>query len=154
MNTKTIESLADWLGLNRATLAVLAVIGCLGLSEELWSNFLAIHFKDQASAATAAGAVLEAVTYMGVVAFAKNLLEGFGYIIGGSVAHRMGPRIALAVSAAPMALGFIVMLSTRQPWAIAAGALLMTNWEPLSVPATFDVVGSHVPKERRTIAFA
>jgi hypothetical protein len=30
----------------------------------------------------------------------------------------------------------------------------MTNWEPLSVPATFDVVGSEVPKNRRTIAFA
>jgi hypothetical protein len=148
------ESVASWLGLNRATLAVLAVIGCLGLSEEIWSNFLAIHLKDQARAATAAGAVLEAVTYMGFVAFAKNLLEGFGYIIGGSVAHRLGARVALAVSAAPMAIGFMLMLSTRQPWAIAAGALLMTNWEPLSVPATFDVVGSEVPKNRRTIAFA
>ena len=31
---------------------------------------------------------------------------------------------------------------------------MMTNWEPLSVPATFDVVGSEVPKQRRTIAFA
>ena len=28
--------LADWFGLNRATVAVLAVIGCLGLSEELF----------------------------------------------------------------------------------------------------------------------
>ena len=30
----------------------------------------------------------------------------------------------------------------------------MTNRAPLSVPATFDVVGSEVPKNRRTIAFA
>jgi MFS family permease len=148
------ETFAQWLGLNRATLAVLAVIGCLGLSEEIWSNFLALHLKDQSGAATAAGAVLQAATYMGVIASAKNLLEGFGYIIGGSIAHRMGPRVALAVSAVPMAIGFTVMLATRQPWAIAFGALLMTNWEPLSVPATFDVVGSEVPKNRRTIAFA
>jgi hypothetical protein len=40
------------------------------------------------------------------------------------------------------------------PWPIVIGALLMTNWEPLSVPATFDVIGSEVRKERRTIAFA
>src|SRR6185503_10628765 len=46
------------------------------------------------------------------------------------------------------------MLGASHPWAIAAGALLLTNWEPLSVPATFDVVGSEVRKERRTIAFA
>ena len=142
------ETVAQWLGLNRATLAVLAVIGCLGLSEEIWSNFLSIYFKDLT------GAVHKAVAYIGVIAFAKNLLEGFGYIIGGTVAHRLGPRFALAVSAAPMAVGFTVMLATRNPWAIAFGALLMTNWEPLSVPATFDVVGSEVPKNRRTIAFA
>jgi hypothetical protein len=79
------ETLAQWLGLNRATLAVLAVIGCLGLSEEIWSNFLSIHLKDQAAAATAAGAVLQAATYMGMIASVKNLLEGFGYIIGGSI---------------------------------------------------------------------
>jgi hypothetical protein len=97
---------------------------------------------------------MTAVMYMGVIAFGKNLLEGFAYIIGGRVAHRMGARIALAVSAVPMAIGFAIMLSTHQPWAIAAGALLMTNWEPLSVPATFDVVGGEVRKERRTIAFA
>jgi MFS family permease len=150
----TKDRLADWFGLNRATLAVLAVIGCLGLSEELWSNFLSLHLKDQSGATTAAGAVIEAAKYMGFIAFAKNLLEGFGYIIGGGVAHRLGPRVALAVSAVPMAVGFTLMLASQSPWAIVAGALLMTNWEPLSVPATFDVVGSEVPKNRRTIAFA
>ena len=148
------ERAADWLGLNRATLAVLAVIGCLGLSEELWSNFLSLHLKDQAAAKDASRAVFTAVTYMGVIAFGKNLLEGFAYIIGGRIAHKLGARVALAVSAVPMAIGFAIMLITREPWAIAAGALLMTNWEPLSVPATFDVVGSEVRKERRTIAFA
>jgi MFS family permease len=147
--------LADWLGLNRATLAVLAVIGCLGLSEEIWSNFLALHLKDQAAASAGAErAVVAAALYMGFIASAKNLLEGFGYVIGGSIAHRMGPRVALAVSAIPMAIGFTIMLFSGVPWIISVGALLMTNWEPLSVPATFDVVGSEVPKNRRTIAFA
>ena len=148
------ETLAEWLGLNRATLAVLAVIGCLGLSEEIWSNFLSLHLRDRVAALTPAGAVIEAATLMGFIAFAKNLLEGFGYIIGGSVAHRMGPRLALAVSAAPMAIGFTVMLASGNPWAIAFSALFMTTWEPLSVPAAFQVVGSEVPKNRRTIAFA
>ena len=142
------ESVASWLGLNRATLAVLVVIGCLGLSEEIWSNFLSIYFKDLTDA------VPKAALFVGFTSSAKNLLEGFGYIIGGSVAHRMGPRVALAVSAIPMTIGFTVMLATRDPWAIVFGALLMTNWEPLSVPATFDIVGSEVPKNRRTIAFA
>lgn len=147
-------AVADWFGLNRATLAVLSVIGFLGLSEELWSNFLALHLRDQAAATDAARATHTAVLYVGLIACGKNLLEGFAYIIGGRVAHRLGARTALAVSAVPMVIGFAIMLLTRQPWAIAVGALLMTNWEPLSVPATFDIVGSEVRKERRTIAFA
>lgn len=147
-------AIADWFGLNRATLAVLAVIGFLGLSEELWSNFLSLHLKDQAEAKEATNAVYTAVIYMGLIASGKNLIEGFAYIVGGRVAHRLGARTALALSAIPMAIGFTIMLMTREPWAIAVGALLMTNWEPLSVPATFDVVGSEVRQERRTIAFA
>ena len=146
----------DYFGLTRSAVGVLAVIGCLGLAEELWSNFLSLHLKDRASvdAAGEAAAVVEAAFYMGVIASVKNLLEGVGYIAGGTIAHHMGPRMALAVSALPMGAGFILMLATREPWAIATGALLMTNWEPLSVPATFDIVGSDVPKNRRTTAFA
>lgn len=146
--------LADWLGLNRATLAVLAVIGCLGLSEEIWGNFLPLYLKSLVAATDPAHAVAMAALYTGLISSAKNLLEGFGYIIGGTVAHRLGPRIALAVSAVPMAIGFTIMLSSHIPGIIAIGALMMTNWEPLSVPATFEVVGSEVPKNRRTIAFA
>ena len=139
---------AGWLGINRSTLAVLVVVGGLGLSEELWRNFLAIYLNVRT------GDLTRAVGFMGVYATLVNLAEGFGYILGGSFAHRLGARAALAISAAPMALGFALLLSTQQPWAIVAGALLLTNWEPLSVPATFEVVGASVGKNRRTIAFA
>src|SRR6185503_13202573 len=151
------ESLADWFGINRAALSVLAVIGCLGLAEELWANFLSLHLRDESvarGAADAASAVANAAIYVGAIASIKNLLEGAGYIAGGSIAHRLGARTALALSGLPMLIGFLIMLGASHPWAIAAGALLLTNWEPLSVPATFDVVGSEVRKERRTIAFA
>src|SRR6185295_7452282 len=112
------ETVAQWFGLNRATVAVLVVIGCLGLSEEIWTNFLGFHLKDLALVASPHAALLEAVMLTGIISFAKNLLEGVGYIVGGTIAHRMGPRVALAVSAAPMTVGFIAMLSTSSPWGI------------------------------------
>lgn len=139
---------AAWLGINRATLAVLVVVGGLGLSEELWRNFLAIYLNVRT------GDVGRAVGFMGLYATLLNLAEGFGYILGGQFAHRLGARAALAISAAPMAAGFGLLLTTQQPWAIVCGALLLTNWEPLSVPATFEVVGASVDRGRRTIAFA
>ena len=53
------ESLAQWLGLNRPALAVLVVIGCMGLSEEVWSSYLSLHLAD------ASGSILKAVYYIG-----------------------------------------------------------------------------------------
>jgi MFS family permease len=156
VSTARKETVAESFGLNRTTAAVLVTIGCLGLAEEIWANFLSLHLRDLVAAETASDvvAVTQAALLMGVISSVKNLLEGLGYIAGGSIAHRMGPRAALTVSALPMFAGFILMLVLREPWAIAVGALLMTNWEPLSVPAAFDIVGSSVPKHRRTIAFA
>jgi MFS family permease len=143
-----VRSAAGWLGINRAMMAVLVVTGGLGLSEEIWRNFLSLHLKDSA------GSVLEAAKYMGIFAVLVNLMEGFGYIIGGQIAHKLGARAAMLVSAAPMVVGFSVLIAARESWMIILGALLITNWEPLSVPATFEVVGSEVAKNRRTIAFA
>jgi MFS family permease len=152
--TTTRESLASWLGINSATVGVLAVVVGLGFAEEIWRNFLAIHLKDSVTGVNEASRILEAAKYMGVFAFCANLLEGFGYIIGGRMAHRLGARSALIVSAAPMILGFTLLLMIHHPLAIVLSALLVSNWEPLSVPATFAVVGSEVPQNRRTIAFA
>jgi MFS family permease len=144
----TTRRWADFFGLNRSTVGVLAAVGGLGLAEELWRNFLAVYLNLQS------GDLLRAAGYMGVYACCENLAEGFGYILGGTFAHRLGARRALAISAVPMALGFAVLLSTHAPGWIVVGALLLTNWEPLSVPATFEVVGSSVAVNRRTIAFA
>ena len=116
-----VRDAAGWLGIYRATLAVLVIIGGLGLSEEIWRNFLAIHLKDTA---TGVDQVLTAAKYMGLFAALVNLLEGFGYILGGAVAHKLGARSALLVSALPMLVGFGLLLWTRQPLWIVAGALL------------------------------
>ena len=139
---------AAWLGINRATLAVLVVVGGLGLSEQIWRNFLAIHLNIQT------GDVAKAAGFVGLYASLAALMEGFGYILGGTFAHRLGPRRALAIAAVPMVLGFTVLLTVREPWAIVLGALLLTNWDPLSLPATFAMVGAEVPQNRRTIAFS
>jgi len=139
---------AQWLGLNRPTLALLAVIGCLGLSEEIWASYLSLHLADRA------GSLAQAAGFIGLIAFAQNILEGCGYIVGGTLAHRLGPRLALMASALPPAIGFTLILVHPSPWSIVIGAVLMTSWEPLSLPATFDVVGQEVPKNRRTVAFA
>jgi len=152
------ESLASWLGLNRATVAVLVAVAGLGLAEELWRNFFGVHLLELGAGGSLKNITPEELTatifYLAVYTLFVNFLEGFAYIIGGTVAHRMGPRVALAVSAIPMLAGFAVLMTVKDPRFLIIGALLLTNWEPLSVPATFEVIGGAVPKNRRTIAFA
>ena len=148
LKSSFVRSTAEWLGINRAMMAVLVVTAGMGLSEEIWRNFLSLHLKDTT------GDVLTAAKYMGIFAVFVNFMEGFGYIIGGQVAHRLGARSAMLVSALPMVLGFSILLAAHQPWLIIIGALFITNWEPLSVPATFEVVGNEVAQDRRTIAFS
>jgi MFS family permease len=83
-----------------------------------------------------------------------NLVEGGAYIAGGAFAHRLGARKTLLIASLPIVAGLIVFAVSQSAVAVVITALLITNWEPLSLAATFDVVGGEVPKERRTIAFA
>lgn len=137
-----------YFGINRTAAALLVVLATLGMAEEVWRQFLPLYLN------VTLDDIGKTIGYVGVFACLTNLLEGIGYIVGGRVAHRLGARSALAVSALPMLGGFAIMLVSREPWALVAGALMVTNWEPLSVPATFDVMGAEVPKNRRTVAFA
>ena len=154
------ESLASWLGINRATLAVLVVIGGLGLAEEIWKPFMPLHLEDavrQICTRTRPGRGRaprsgEVRRHPGLPGEPAGRLRLHHRRNGGAphgAAHRAG-RLRPADAARFRVSSF----SHGQPWAIVCGGLLLTNWEPLSVPATFDVVGSEVPKNRRTIAFA
>src|SRR4051794_40884107 len=107
------ESLAAWLGINRATLAIMIATCGLGLSEEIWHNFLGIELQQKT----------HDVLHLAIFGLFLNLFEGFGYIIGGTLAHKMGPRIALAFSALPTAIGFAAMLLWPHPAVLVFGAL-------------------------------
>ena len=99
-------------GLNRATVAALVTIGGLGLSEHLWRGFLGPYLS------TVTGGLGPAAC--GVAAFSAvlSLLEAPAYIVGGSAAHRWGPRITLAIGALPLVAGFTVFAISQSPVAV------------------------------------
>lgn len=140
--------MAAFFGINRGTLSLLVAIGGLGLSEEVWRGFFGPYLKQLT---TSLG---DAVLYMGVFSSISLLIESAAFFIGGNVAHGMGPRRALLVSALPVVMGFSLFMLSSHPVLVVAGALLISHWEPLSTPAAFDVVGTTVAENRRTIAFS
>jgi len=135
-------------GLNRAAVGVLVTIAGLGLAEHVWRGFLGPYLR------AVTGDLGTAVWVMAGFSAVLNLVEGGAYIMGGAFAHRLGARKTLLIASLPLALGLVVFAVSQSAVAVVLTALLITNWEPLSLAATFDVVGGEVPRERRTIAFA
>lgn len=135
---------AGRLGLNRQTLALLAALFLVGLGEELWSPYLPKYLD-------ALGA---SILVIGLWSAGKNLLEGFLYWGGGELSNRLGTRGTLAlVGLVPLA-GYAVFLATHSVPAAIIASFLIGSWEPLSVPATFAVVGRSTEPGARTMAFA
>lgn len=137
------------LGVTPATGGVLVSLVGLGLAQELWRTWFGVHLQELNG-----GDLTKAVMQLGVFAAFQGALESVGYLAGGSIASRLGPRRALAFSAVPVVVGFAVLAVAQTPWLAVTAALLVTSWDALSLPATFDAVGSSVAHNRRTSAFA
>ncbi len=134
----------NFLALNRSTFALLVAVFCLGFGEELWRSFIP---KQLGLLGTSIGAV-------GIYAAAFNLMEGFLSLVGGELSHRLGAARALGLVTALSLGGYACLLGSATPALLIAGTLLILAWESLSQPATFDVVGTSLRVDRRTMAFA
>jgi MFS family permease len=132
------------LGLNRQTGALLAALFLVGLGEELWSPYLPKYLQ-------ALGA---SVFIIGLWSAGKNLLEGFQFWAGGSLAHKLGERGTLALVGLVPIAGYVVFLATDSVAAAIVASFMIGAWESLASPAAFAVVGSSTSLEARTSAFA
>jgi MFS family permease len=139
-----MSRLGTALGLNRQTVALLAALFLVGLGEELWNPYLPKYLQTLGAS----------VLVIGLWSAAKNLLEGFQFWAGGSLAHRLGERGTLVLVGLVPIAGYVVFLVTDSVGAAIAASLLIGAWESLASPAAFAVVGSSTSLEARTSAFA
>ena len=139
-----MKRLAEFLGINAQTGALLLAILFVGIGEELWLPFVPKYIK------ASGGTIFTVALYAAGI----NLLEGFYFFLGGSLAERFGVRRSMALFALVPLAGYAIFLSGGGPWVAVAGTLAIAAWEPLVVPATFDVVGSALKESKRTMAFA
>lgn len=139
-----MKRIADLLGLNAQTSALLLAILLVGLAEELWLPFVPKYIK-------ASGGTL---WHVALYASGINLLEGFYFFMGGAAADRLGARRAMAIFALVPLAGYAAFLAGQGPALAILATLAVAAWEPLVVPATFDVVGRALKESKRTMAFA
>ena len=134
---------ANFLGLDRNTVAVSSAMLLLSLGENLWRKFLPRYLQ-------ALGAPIRAVGLFGSL---EDLLDGVYQYPGGWLGDRLGRRFALITFVGIATAGYAVYrIAPSWPW-VFAGIFLVSAWFSMASPAIFAVVGDALPKERRAMGF-
>lgn len=175
MQTSRGQNLAAFLALNKTVGVVLIAVLFFGLGEEMWSPFMGIYLDAQTvvarsgdrataessgdGATTGSSDLSHSVTWaallaIGIYAFLRNAFEGFCYIGGGQLTHRLGDKGSLILFALLTITGYVLFLAIPSTVGSVIAAILILGWEPLSVPVTFTTVGSTVSSSGRGMAFA
>ena len=133
--------LTAFLGLQRSTVGVLAMVVLVGMGERMAERFLPIYIMALGGSAVAIG-LLQAM---------DNLLSALYSFPGGYLSDRMGTKRALVFFnlVAIAGFGIVVVVPTWQ--AVLAGAVLFISWSAISLPATMSLIYKVLPRHKRTM---
>jgi MFS family permease len=135
------SSVAEFLGLKRNIVILLAAIVLIGAGEETWMRFVPRYLE-------ALGA---APFIIGLFDAIKTLLGAVYAYPGGVLADRWGHRRALVLFNALSIAGYALALMVPHWAAVLGGMFLFLAWSNLSLPATFSLVGSTLGPEKYTM---
>jgi len=142
---KTITSRAarvsGFLGLQRSTVGVLAMVVLVGMGERMAERFLPIYIL------ALGGSVLA----IGLLQAMDNLLSALYSFPGGYLSDRMGTKRSLFVFNLLAMAGFVLVILIPAWQAVLAGAVLFISWSAISLPATMSLIYKVLPQNKRTM---
>lgn len=139
-----VESIKDFLSLERNVSIASAAVFLVGLGEELWKKFLPKYLE-------ALGA---SVPVIGLFGTAEDFLDAIYQYPGGWIADRFGRRRAFQTFLALACVGYLVYLfGSSWPFAFLGLAFAMC-WQSMASPAMFAVIGDALPPAKRAMGFS
>ena len=139
-----IESIKDFLSLERNVSIASAAVFLIGLGEELWKKFLPKYLE-------ALGA---SVPVIGLFGTAEDFFDAIYQYPGGWIADRFGRRRAFQTFLALACVGYLVYLfGGSWPFAFLGLAFAMC-WQSMASPAMFAVIGDALPPAKRAMGFS
>jgi len=133
--------ISEFLGLQRNTVGVLAMVVLLGMGERMAERFLPIYML------ALGGGVLA----IGVLQAMDNLLSALYSFPGGYLSDRIGTRKSLLVFNLVAMTGFALVILIPTWQAVLAGAVLFISWSAISLPATISLIYNVLPHNKRTM---
>jgi MFS family permease len=133
--------LSGFLGLQRGTVGVLAMVVLVGMGERMAERFLPIYILALGGGALAIG-LLQAM---------DNLLSALYSFPGGYLSDRIGTRKSLLIFNLVAMAGFSLVILVPVWQAVLIGAVLFISWSAISLPATMSLMYKVLPGGKRTM---
>jgi MFS family permease len=139
--TNRAATISNFLGLQRSTVGLLAMVVLVGMGERMAERFLPIYIIALGGGAMAIG-LLQAM---------DNLLSALYSFPGGYLSDRIGTKRSLLVFNLVAMAGFALVILIPAWQAVLAGAVLFISWSAISLPATMSLIYKVLPKNKRTM---
>ena len=144
-NTETTGTRASrltaFLGLQRSTVGVLAMVVLVGMGERMAERFLPIYMLALGGGAMAIG-LLQAM---------DNFLSALYSFPGGYLSDRIGTKKSLLLFNLVAMSGFALVILVPTWQAVLVGAVLFISWSAISLPATLSLIYKVLPQNKRTM---
>ena len=136
-----VARISGFLGLQRNTIGVLAMVVLLGMGERMAERFLPIYMMALGGGALAVG-LLQAM---------DNLLSALYSFPGGYLSDRLGTKKSLMIFNFVAMAGFALVILVPAWQAVLVGAVLFISWSAISLPATLSLIYKVLPMNKRTM---
>jgi len=140
-SAKRRQAIADFLGLKKNILVLLAMVILVGLGEKMSERFLPLYLV-----ALGGGAFS-----IGLLNGMDNLLSALYSYPGGYASDRLGYKRALILFNLLAMLGYLIVIIFPYWQAVIVGSIFFLAWTAISLPATMDMVSSVLPMDKRTM---
>ncbi len=133
--------LSSFLGLQRSTVGVLAMVVLVGMGERMAERFLPIYILALGGGALAVG-LLQAM---------DNFLSALYSFPGGYLSDRFGTKKSLLIFNLVAMGGFALVILVPTWQAVLVGAVFFISWSAISLPATMSLIYTVLPRNKRTM---
>jgi len=140
-NQRLGRAVAEFLGLKKSVLVLLAMVVLVGLGEKMAERFLPLYLE------VLGGGALS----VGMLNGMDNLLSALYSFPGGYASDRLGYKRALILFNLIAMLGYLIVILFPYWQAVLVGAVFFLSWTAISLPATMDLVATVLPKDKRTM---
>ncbi len=138
---KQRQRIAEFFGLKKNIVALLAMVILVGLGEKMAERFLPLYLM-----ALGGGAFS-----VGLLNGLDNLLSALYSFPGGYASDKLGYKRALLLFNLLAMAGYVVVIAIPNWQAVILGAILFVSWTAISLPATMDMVATVLPRNKRTM---